>query len=187
MDLIRWARRQSGARDLKPLEGHVLVTLATYANKQAVAWPSIRTLAIDCGVRPTKDGRNSAVSAALARLEDLGLVWTKQGGHGAPAKRELLYRPDQPSVVADGNAVAEPPQPSGTPDGTPVDRFFAAFRSDGPQPSGTEDQKEPGNGQNSNNRKTTTEGARGSLPATRKASDRAHRGFRKLPVIGEAA
>ena len=40
------------------------------SRSDALAWPSIKTLAIQSGLRPTRDGRNSAVSAALARLED---------------------------------------------------------------------------------------------------------------------
>ena len=118
-ELIRWARQQAAAHELRTLEAHVLLLLATYANKEGVAWPSIKTLAIDSGLRPTKDGRNSAVSAALQRLEDERLIWTKQGGHGHSARRELLFRPaSQPSAQPEGTAPAAAAQPSAQPEGT---------------------------------------------------------------------
>lgn len=176
-ELIRWARKRAAVHQLRTLEAHVLLLLATYANADGIAWPSIKTLAVDSGLRPTKDGRNSAVSAALSRLEDLQLIWTRQGGHGHPAKRELLFDPakpsayrdgygaanghqpsadadstvPQPSVVADGSGPSRPVQPSGLPDA---------------QPSGLPDQKYQGNG----HAQLPTGTARGSRPATRKAS-----------------
>jgi hypothetical protein len=101
-ELLRWARAQASAHHLRTLEAHVLLLLATYADKDAIAYPSIRTLALDSGLKPTKDGRNSAVSAALGRLQELQLVWTVQGGHGASARRELLFNPGQPSGPGDG-------------------------------------------------------------------------------------
>lgn len=144
-ELIRWARysarrehlwrREEDGRvredleRLKPLEAHLMLVLATYADKEAVAFPSIKTLAIDCGLRPTEDGRNSAVSAALKRLEEMGLVWTKQGGHGRSARRELLFKP------------------SGTPEGSDVDADAQPSALPDVQPSGTEDPNYQGNGQ----------------------------------------
>jgi len=111
-DLIRWARRQAVESKLRPLEAHVLLVLATYANEDCVAWPSIKTLAEASGLKPTaavsRGGveyhRNSAVSAALQGLEDRQLIWTKQGGHGRSAERELLYNPQpEPSASAEGS------------------------------------------------------------------------------------
>jgi len=92
-DVVRWAREMVAEHRLRTLEAHVLLLLASYANSDAIAWPSIKTLAIQSGLRPTRDGRNSAVSAALSRLEELRLIWTTQAGSGHPAKRELLYNP----------------------------------------------------------------------------------------------
>lgn len=126
-ELIRWAREQARVHSLRPVEAHVLLVLATYANDEATAWPSLRTLAVDCGLRPTDAGRCSSVSAALRRLEDLRLVWTRQGGHGKPARRELLFNP-QRSVKT---------EPSEDPDGASVP---STRNIDGGQPSAT---KEP--------------------------------------------
>jgi hypothetical protein len=111
-DLIRWARKQASIEHelpdgsptrLKPIESHLLLVLATYCDGEATCWPSVRTLALDCGLKPYRDGRNAAVSAALARLRELQLVWTKQGGHGRSARRELLFNPGaQPHATAEG-------------------------------------------------------------------------------------
>jgi hypothetical protein len=101
-ELIRWARRQAREHKLRPLEAHVLLLLATYANKDGVAWPSIRSLALDAGLKVKARRRgdrdsviyeNSAVSAALIRLQELGLIWRSQGGRGRPAITELLFNP----------------------------------------------------------------------------------------------
>jgi len=94
-ELIRWARQQARDKELKPLEAHVLLVLSTYANDQGVAWPSIKTIAEDCGRKPTASGRHSQVSAAIAALESHQLLWTRQGGHGKPAQRELLWNPQR--------------------------------------------------------------------------------------------
>lgn len=121
--LIRWAREQAsvehrgadGSRTkLKPIESHLLLVLATYANADATAWPSVRTLAMDCGLKPYRDGRCSAVSAALQRLGDLQLIWTKQGGRGRSARRELLCKPVQPQGEAVGEDRAEIAEPLAT-------------------------------------------------------------------------
>jgi DNA-binding MarR family transcriptional regulator len=103
-ELLRWARTMAREHRLRPNEAHVLLLLATYANREAVAWPSLRTLALDAGYKPTDSGTCSTISSAIARLEDLGLVWTKQAGHGKAARRELLYRPPaaEPSETEEG-------------------------------------------------------------------------------------
>lgn len=137
-DLIRWAREQTPAHDLKPLEGHILLVLATYADADAKAFPSIETLARRCGLKPKavrgKDGTvhyaNSAVSAALARLEDLQLVWTTQAGHGKPAIRELLYNPGQPA--ADGEIPSTASLPRGGSPAAPSAAGAALPRSKAP-------------------------------------------------------
>lgn len=126
-DLIRWARAQSRVHGLAPREAHVLLLLATYADDTATAWPSIRTLALDCGLSPTSDGRNSSVSAAISRLEELRLLWTKQGGHGHPARRELLFDPatwrrQQPHGDTEGSTPDRGPEPSDPQDGYESDR-----------------------------------------------------------------
>jgi len=145
-ELIRWARQQARQHDLKLLDAHVLLVLATYANADCIAWPSLRTLALDSGLQPTPDGRNSAVSAAIARLEDLRLVWSKQAGHGHPAKRELLFKPE-----------ALPAQPSAVPEGSTVEASGPAFRPDGQQPSGLTEEKDQRNGQERTPRTSTSE------------------------------
>lgn len=137
-ELIRWARDQAVVHSLKPVEAHVLLVLATYANEEAKAWPSIRTIAGNCGLRATGDGRCSSVSAALQRLQDHKLVWTTQGGHGRPATRELLFNP-QPSAVTDGTW-AEPFVVTDGSGGQPSVLTDTAFRPDGPEPSVLTDQ-----------------------------------------------
>jgi hypothetical protein len=95
-ELIRWARQQARAHGLRPLEAHVLLLLATYANEDAQAWPSVAALAMDAGLavtrRPNRPPSNSSVSAALVRLEELQLIWRRQAGRG-PARTELLFNP----------------------------------------------------------------------------------------------
>lgn len=105
-ELIRWARDRASVEGLSQLEAHVLLLLATYANNEGKAWPSIKRLALDCGLRPTQDGRNSAVSVALQRLGDRRLIWTNQAGRGRPAVRELLFNP---SVSAEGSSGSSHP------------------------------------------------------------------------------
>jgi hypothetical protein len=112
-ELLRWARSQATVHGLRTLEAHVLLLLATYADENAIAFPSIKRLALDSGLKPSKDGRNSAVSAAIGRLQELQLVWTVQGGHGASARRELLFDPAQPSGLGDGTST----EPSAGADG----------------------------------------------------------------------
>lgn len=118
-DLVRWARTQVSEKRLKQVEAHVLLVLATYANKECIAWPSIKTLALCCGLKPTPDGRNSAVSAALQRLQDLGLLWTTQGGHAKPARRELLYRRTESPQHVQRSARPSVEQPSAEPEAQP--------------------------------------------------------------------
>lgn len=111
-ELIRWAREQAGALELAQLEAHLLLVLATYANRDAACWPSLRTLARDC-----RRGR-SQISAALRRLEELDLVWSVQGGRGRAARRELLFNPNPTNggepCAADG--AAETVRPAGLQD-----------------------------------------------------------------------
>lgn len=169
-ELVRWARHQASAAKLTSREAHVLLLLATYANNDAVAWPSLRTLALAAGLKPTRDGRNSAISAALARLEELALIWTKQGGHGQPARRELLFNPAQPSGRAEGSLVSSAPvhadEPSGSPEGS---------EGSGPrQPSGPQDAEPSGFQEEKNQQQEPEERPNSkdqrSLPANRKAS-----------------
>jgi Helix-turn-helix domain len=103
-ELVRWARQRASVEHtdldgrrvtLTPLQAHVLLVLATYADQNAIAWPSVRTIALDCGLKPAKDGRSRAITAALSRLGELQLVWTKQGGNGRSARRELLFNPER--------------------------------------------------------------------------------------------
>lgn len=182
-ELIRWARAAASRHSLKPLEAHVLLVLATYANADGIAWPSVKTLALDCGLRPTSTGRNSSVSAAISRLEELQLVWTKQAGHGQPAKRELLFNPAaEPSGRQDGRNSSATPQPSVSQDGSassvpsqPSDLQDAAVRQAGPEvPVERPVEQLP-------NRT-----ARGSHPAGRTASHPDNRtgDLRRLDVLG---
>lgn len=110
-DLVKWARRMAGACSLKPTEAHVLLVLATYANEDAEAWPSLKTLAFACGRAPSADGTCSTISRAIRGLEKRELVWTKQGGKGRSAKRELLFDPAYPMRPAPGWEVDQPPLP----------------------------------------------------------------------------
>lgn len=149
-ELIRWARDQARAHNLRPVEAHVLLVLATYANEEATAWPSLRTIATDCGLRPTAQGRCSSVSAAIRRLEDLRLVWTRQGGHGKPARRELLFNPVQRSAQtepsADQGSVTQEPS-AGQRSVEPEPTSSPAFRADGQQRSAHTEQNYQENGQ----------------------------------------
>ena len=180
-ELIRWARRQATVHGLRTLEAHVLLLLATYANEDGVAWPSLKTLALDSGLRPTKDGRNSAVSAALARLEELRLIWTKQGGHGRPSQRELLFNPaSQPSAHTEGSRPDAKAQPSGSPEGSasqsgaePSGYAEASNRTLPGQPSGYAEVQPSGyaeeNCQGNGHLQLPNQNGQESLPATRKA------------------
>lgn len=89
--LMRWARRMASACALKPIEAHILIVLASYANEKGEAWPQIKTLTRDCGRTPTPTGSNSAISTALGSLQKKELIWTRGGGKGRPATRELLF------------------------------------------------------------------------------------------------
>jgi hypothetical protein len=130
-DVIRWAREQARVehvhdgeiaqkgesvrvhvrRRLTTMEAHVLLLLATYADRECVAYPSLKTLAELSGIKPkrvkTRKGgvyfTASQVSEALQWLERFGLVWTVQGGRGRTARRELLYNPAEglPSATAE--------------------------------------------------------------------------------------
>lgn len=158
-DLIRWARQQAVTHNLRTLEAHVLLLLATYANKDAIAWPSIKTLARQSGLRVYEDergARNAAVSKAIARLEELGLLWTKQGGHGHPARRELLYNP-----------AADPPsQPFAEDGGSSADTPAQPPASVGAEPPTSAGEKDHCIGQLNGQEET----ARGSLPQGREAA-----------------
>lgn len=111
-DLVKWARRMAGACSLRPTEAHVLLVLATYANEDAEAWPSLRTIAYACGRTPTKNGTCSSISRALVELESRELVFSTQGGKGRTAKRELLFDPATPMRPAPGWEVDQAPLPS---------------------------------------------------------------------------
>lgn len=86
---IKGARAQAARPELSPLAAHVLLILATYANRNGAAWPSIATIARDAGRSPTEKGKHSGVSRALRELESLDLVRTTRKGHGQPALRQL--------------------------------------------------------------------------------------------------
>lgn len=125
-ELVRWARAQAHpdkrhvgthaqtgeplpGRPLRPLEGHLLLVLATYANENGIAWPSVKALAEDVGYKVRereRNGRvifeNSHVTKVLADLQDVGLVWSRRRGRGQSAERELLM----PSGREDGEATA---------------------------------------------------------------------------------
>jgi hypothetical protein len=136
-ELVRWAREQAVACELRLLEAHVLLLLSTYANSECISWPSVKTLALQCGLKPTASGRNSAVSAALHRLQELQLIWTTQAGRGRTSRRELLFNPQaQPSAEQDGRG----PIPSALADGStngagplPSAPTDPAVRPDGPE------------------------------------------------------
>lgn len=119
-ELLAWCRQQAVARGLKPVESHLLLTLATYCDDEATCWPSIKRLAADMGYRTTKAGTSSVISSAMRELEDKGLVWSRQRGKGRAAKRELLFNPLL-SVMPDSRF----PQQSGGADGKPVDNPVA--------------------------------------------------------------
>lgn len=119
-DLLAWCRRMTSVHGLKPIEAQLLLTLATYCDREASCWPSIRRLAADMGFRVTKRGTCSAISAAMVALEEKKLVWSSQRGMGKSAKRELLFDPLL-SVVAESKA----PLPSVVTESIPVDNSNA--------------------------------------------------------------
>lgn len=168
-DLVRWARSQAVESNLRQVEAHVLLLLATYADKEANAWPSIRTLACQAGLKPNSDGRNSAISAAISRLEELQLVWSTQRGHGKTANRELLFDPRNhgsksasgQSAQATAGAELAPPSRPGEPSG--------------PREAQPSAPAEPKDQRKSQPTRTRKEDARGSHPASRTASHPATR------------
>ena len=83
--LSRWAREQAVALELTTAEAVVLYVLVEHADQaDCIARPSIATIAAQARLSPR------TVSRALARLEELALVWSKQGGDGRAGRRELL-------------------------------------------------------------------------------------------------
>jgi hypothetical protein len=66
----RWAIRVGADKDLDPVARHILVALATFANRRrgGWAWPSVDTLTDATGWGAT------AVRAALARIEAAGIL-----------------------------------------------------------------------------------------------------------------
>jgi hypothetical protein len=77
--------------DVDPTMAHVLLVLAKYADGDGVAYPSIARIACDTGRKPkASNGGNGAVSSALRRLEQLGLITTIRRGNGQSAVRRLL-------------------------------------------------------------------------------------------------
>ncbi len=149
LQAIRWARNQVTERGLKPLEAHVLLLLATYVNEDGEAWPSIRTLALQAGVKPTKAGTSSAVSKAIRGLEEAGLIWSRQGGSGRPAIRELLF---DPSAEKDGSRDVSNPSARMADEENDGGAQALAILPDGCVPSAQEDAKSQG-------RASSTEGA----------------------------
>ncbi len=91
LHLIRWAREQTVERGLGGTEAHVLLLLATYADGDARCYPSLATLARRCGLKASEEGRNSTISAAVASLEDRGLISTRQAGRGKSPTRMLMF------------------------------------------------------------------------------------------------
>jgi hypothetical protein len=153
-ELIRWARQQARHHDLRPLEAHGLLVLATYANQEALAWPSIRTLALDAGLSVSAKGGNSSISAALVRLEELRLIWRRQAGRGHPAKCELLFMPakpsgtPEPSGTQEGSTVREgntpsPPAGRSKPSGRQEAKYQRTTRVEGPEPQNLNGQMKP--------------------------------------------
>lgn len=134
-ELVKWARRMAGACSLKPTEAHVLLVLATYANANAEAWPSLKTLAYACGRTPSADGTCSTISRALSELESRELLWTKQGGKGRTAKRELLFDPAFPMRPAPGWEVDQTPLPDRIEEGNTERSDDEAFAPVGNLPS----------------------------------------------------
>lgn len=101
-ELIRWARGAAARYELPALEAHLLLVLATYANGDCECWPGVRQLAADCRLRVVEPrGTCSTLSKALTGLQTRQLVWTRQGGRGRPAVRELLFDPDRDQQPAD--------------------------------------------------------------------------------------
>jgi hypothetical protein len=180
--LLRWARQQARDKDLKPLEAHVLLLLATYANEQAIAWPSIATLARDAALRVTvrhrRGGRveesNSSISAALVRLEELQLIWRRQAGRGRPATCELLCPGGEPSGRQEGNGRIQPSglqegkesQPSGTAEGMVPSAAGSSPPAPRSLPSGTQEEKYQGTANGRTARTSTSEGPDDALRHT---------------------
>ena len=104
-----WARQMVRERGLKPIEAAVLHNLVSYSNERCEAWSSIATIAGDLGYKVKANGMNSAIRAALVRLEEEQLIWTpsRRRGERGPFIRELLC-PALPSATTDSGAVECP-------------------------------------------------------------------------------
>lgn len=63
-DAVRWALMQT-ARCQDKL---VLAVIAHFADKSQKSWPSVRTIAVTCGLSV------SSVNRSLAKLKELGLI-----------------------------------------------------------------------------------------------------------------
>lgn len=173
-ELVRWARQAVREHGLKPREALVLYVLCSYANREGLAWPSLETLARDCGYKPTDDGRCSAVSAALDRLVEVQLVWPKQSGRGRAAVRELLYRA-QPSALTEGKEPDENAQPSALTEGSEAAASAQPSVLTEGQPSVLTEEKYQYEGPNDNDQQPKGK-SQECLPSRRKAS---HPGSRK--------
>jgi len=116
-------------RDLKPRDSlilHILVGYADPRTQPVLAYPSIKRIAEDAGYTVTqrtkrdRSGRQrtsyhcSTVSAALDRLREQGVIWTRQHGRGNTARHELLYRP-LPSDGPEGDPPSDGTEGEGLP------------------------------------------------------------------------
>lgn len=104
---FRWisAARDAG-RDLPRNSAHVLLVIATYADVNGKAYPSIARIAADCGLKPSET--SSMVTKAIADLERRNLIRTSYPGNSKTANRHLLLG-SQPVPVDDGASGAKVP------------------------------------------------------------------------------
>jgi Helix-turn-helix domain len=168
-EAIRWAKARAREKDsngkprLRQLEAQLLLVLATYAGEDGVAFPSVKRLAENCALKA--DPSHSGVHRALRRLEDLGLIWTRQAGRGHPARRELLVQPAEQFPTGNSKST-EQQSPHG--DGKCGAGDGSAVPGQGHELSPDEDTNYQANGQEEMPKNRT---ARGSSPSMGTASD----------------
>ncbi len=107
-ELDRWVRGLVASHGVTSTELLVAFYLASRAKDEkegrwyrAVSWPSVATIAQECGYKVNtvkrKSGRvdrtNSTIAAALRGLERKNVLWSEQSGRQG-AVRELLFNPE---------------------------------------------------------------------------------------------
>jgi hypothetical protein len=106
---IAWAREVACQCHTRG-DAHVLLYLATRANDEGEAWPSLGTTARECGLRVKADkakGASSSVSGSLKRLRKAGLIETTQRGAQRASVHRLLAPATSSTTDGPTSAIAE--------------------------------------------------------------------------------